>query len=213
MGAPWAAGARVRIVGKLHGQDTNNVIHLATNTQGWDDPTFFRQQLILLMEAIRDCVVDTLLPAVTSDWTFVRVEGHLIVPFISDVIVVTGTPDNVGELSAVSTSFQSALVNVRSGVGGRRGRGRMFLPPPGEAQIANSDIDGPTLVLLAAFLACVASKFMGANPTTIWRLGVLSRTDAGPTNANFDVGFRECQSLNPVARVAIMSSRKVGSGS
>ena len=213
MPPPWAAGARLRIVGEIHGSETNNVLHFATNTQGWDDPTFLRDQLILLLQALRDCVRETLLPAVSSDWRMVRVEGNLIKPTTSDTIVVTGDLTDVGELSPVSTSFQAALVNVRSGIGGRRGRGRMFLPPPGEAEIVSSDIDGPTLALLALFLACVAGKFMGANPSTIWRLGVLSRTDAGPTLANFDTGFREAQSLNPVTTVAIMSSRKKGVGS
>lgn len=213
MPAPWAAAVRARVVGEIHGSQTNNVLHFATNTQGWDDPAFLQNQLLLLMQALRDCVRDTLLPAVTSDWRMVRVEGNLIKPTVSDPVVVTGDLDDVGELSPVSTSFQCALVNIRARVGGRRGRGRMFLPPPGEAQIANSDIDGPTLALIALYLACVAAKFMGDGATTIWRLGVLSRTDAGANLANFDVGFREALSLNPVTTVSVLRSRKKGVGS
>jgi hypothetical protein len=211
MPAPWVAGAQVRIIGELHGQETVNVMHFATNDQVNDEGTL-DSILLALAEAVRDCVISTLLPGVTSDWRFVRTEALRVYPTRTDPIVATGTPDNVGELSSTSVSFAASLINIRSGRGGRSGRGRIFLPPPGESEVQNSLVDNATLVLLAAFAGCVATKFMGANPTTPWHLGILSRKIAGATNSAFDNGFFIATSLNPSADVACMRSRRRGHG-
>lgn len=210
MAAPWSHGAQVRIIGNLHGQNTVNVLNFATNTVINDGD--FGAILQQLADAIGDCIVDTLLPAVTSDWRFVRVEAYMIYPQRSNPIIVSGTPANVGQLSATSVSFASMLVIVRSLQGGRSGQGRWFLPPPGEDEMVNSLVNDATLVLLAVFLACVAGKFMGNAPSTDWRLGVLSRKQAGPTNAAFDAGFHPATGLNPKSEAAVLSSRRLGNG-
>lgn len=211
MPAPWARGFRVRIVGTLHGAETNNVLHFATNVGG-SDPDVIRDQLIALAQAVIACVRTTLLPAVTQDWRLVRVESQSIFPTLTDPVIESGDVDDIGELGPTSVSFAASLVNIRSGQGGRRGRGRAFLPPAGEAQIQASDLDAPTVALILAFLLCLAGKFMGPDHTEDFILGVLSRTIAGPTNTNFNEGFFEALSLNPVTRVAVMRSRKVGVG-
>ncbi len=212
MPAPWVGGAQVRIVGSLHGSETNNVFNLATN-DNINDPGTLDTILLALAQAMLDCAITTLLPAVTQDWTLVRCEARRIWPTPSDPIIATAPANSVGALGVTSVSFAASLVHLRSGVGGRRGRGRVFLPPPGEAQIAQSGIDGPTLALITDFLLCVAAKFMGAAPTTPWRLGVFSRKTYSGVGGTFDNSFFVVSSLNPVARLAVMSSRKQGSGS
>jgi hypothetical protein len=212
MPSPWSGGAQARIIGRIHGQETVNVLHFATNSV-INDQGSLDTLLLQLAEALRDCVVEFLLPAVTQDWTFVQTDAKRIAPSTSDPILATGVPGNVGQLGVASFSFASTLVNVRTGQGGKSGRGRMFLPPAGEAQTQNSLVDGPTLVLIAAFTACVATKFMGANPETDWHLGVLSRKKLTAVGGSFDTAFQIATSLNPVAEAAIMSSRKVGRGS
>ena len=211
MAAPWNAGAQARIIGSIHGQTTVNVMNFATN-DSIEDEGALDTILLALAEAVRDCVIDTLLPAVSQDWTFVQADAKRIYPVTSDPIVATAPGGSVGELGVTSVSFAASLLNIRTGGGGRRGRGRVFLPPAGEAQIANSALDGPTLVLIAAFAACVAVKFMGADPETPWHLGVLSRKNLTGVGGNFDNSFRPATSLNPVANVAVMGSRKIGHG-
>lgn len=211
MAAPWSAGAQARIIGEMHGQETVNVMHFATN-ESVSDPGSLDTLLLQLAEAMLACVIETLLPAVTQDWRAVKVDAKRIYPAVSDPIVATADPDSVGELGVTSVSFAASLVNLRTGGGGRRGRGRVFLPPAGEAQIAQSVIDGPTLALIAAFCTCVAGKFLGASPTTDWRLGVLSHKDLTSTGGTFNNAFRIVSSLNPVADVAVMRSRRKGHG-
>lgn len=212
MPAPWHRGFQVRIVGTIHGVQTNNVLNFATNTIINDDPTELQTRLIQLATFVMECAVDALLPAVSSDWTLVRVECRQIFPTPSDPIEVTPDPPSNGELAPASHSFAASLVTVRTGVGGRKGRGRMFLPPAGEAQTLNSEVDGPTLALITLFLTCLAGKFIGAGATTDFRFGVLSRVDAGANNANFNVGFREAITITANPLAAVLGSRKKGRG-
>lgn len=211
MPAPWTAGAQARIIGEIHGSQTVNVMHFATNAQIADQGSL-DTLLLQLAEALLDCAVQTLIPAVTQDWKLVRCDAKRIAPQLSDPIVATAQPNTVGTLGVTSVSFAASLVHLRTGIDGRKGRGRLFLPPPGEAQITASDMDGPTAVAIAAFLACVAGKFLGANPTTPWRLGVLSRKDLTGVGGSFDNAFRIVSSMNPVATIAKIGSRKKGRG-
>lgn len=211
MPAPWTAGAQARIIGEIHGQQTVNVMHFATNSAIFDEGAL-DTLLLQLAEALLECTIDTLLPAVTIDWKVVRCDAKRVYPVVSDPIVATAPAGSVGELGVTSVSFASTLYHVRTGGGGRRGRGRNFLPPAGEAQIVNSAIDAPTLALISAFLVCVAGKFMGDAATTDWRLGVLSRKNLSGVGGNFDNSFRPATSLNPVANCAVMGTRKVGRG-
>jgi hypothetical protein len=212
MPAPWVGLAQVRIVGEIHGQQTVNVFHMGTNLAELDNPSELDTILLALAQAMADCVVEFLLPAVTSDWRFVQCDAKRILPTPSDPILVTGVPANVGELSPTSVSFASTLLSIRTGGGGRSGRGRVFLPPAGEGEIAASTIDGPTLVLIAAFAGCVATKFMGGSPTSNWTLGVLSQKQLAAVGGNMNNSFRVATSLNPVADVKRMSSRQKGNG-
>lgn len=211
MAAPWVAGAQCRIIGELHGQQTVNVMHFATNDQIQDEGAL-DTLLLQLAEAMLACVIDTLLPATTQDWKAIKCDAKRIYPQVSDPIVATADAGAVGELGVTSVSFASSLVSVRTGGAGRRGRGRIFLPPPGEAQVSNSSIDPGTLTLITAFLTCVAGKFIGASPTTAWRLGILSRANLAGVGGTFDNSFRIATSLNPVADLAVMRSRRKGHG-
>lgn len=212
MPAPWVAGAEARIVGELHGSQTINVIHFGTNANINDEGTL-DTLLLQLATFMLECAVETLLPGVTSDWRLIQCDAKRIYPTPSDPIVATAPADSIGQRGPTSVSFASSLINKRTGGGGKRGRGRMFLPPAGEADIASSTIDGPTLLLLTAFAACLAGKFLGANPESVWRMGVLSDTIQRQTvGGGFDNAFRVVTQLSPKADVAVLRSRRKGHG-
>lgn len=214
MPAPWNAHAVARIIGSLHGQETNNVLHFATNTAlgGGADIT----ELIALGVAIMACIEDTFLAAVTQDWNVTAVEtqyiGTVLPVTTTDPVVATPSGAGVGALGPTSVSFAASLVHLRSGVAGRNGRGRMFLPPPGEAQIASSTIDDPTLDLIIAFLTCFIGKFVGTSATTNWRLGVYSRKLGGGIFANFNNAFFEVKQLDASNKLAVIGRRRTGHG-
>jgi hypothetical protein len=213
MAAPWAQGALVRVLGKLQGQEYVNVLHFATNTQ-INDPQELATLLTALATAILACLVENLLPAVTSDFTLEGVEARTIFPTPSDPILVAAGANSVGALSPASTSFEATLIEIRTGIGGRKGRGRNFWPPAGENQTTNSLLEQSAVDNFQAMITCIVGKFVGAGATEDWRLGVLSRKDMGtpPVAGNFNAAFREALSMNVKREVSMMESRKKGSG-
>jgi hypothetical protein len=211
MPAPWTGGAQGRIIGELHGQQTVNVLHFATNSL-MSPPAQLDLILLQLAQALLDCVITTLLPAVSIDWKVTHCDAKRIAPAFSDPVIATAPANSVGDLSVTSVSFSSSLISLRTGIDGRKGRGRMFLPPPGEAEVAQSAMDNPTLVKLTAFATCLAGKFLGATPTTDWRLGVLSRKDYAGVFGNFDNAFRVVTQLSPKSELAVLRSRRRGHG-
>lgn len=214
MPAPWNAHAVARIKGEIHGQQTVNVLHFGTNTAlgGGADVAL----LIALAAAIMQCVETVLLPAVTQDWNVGSVEtqyfGTVIGGTTTDPVATGPTGSGVGQLGPTSVSFAATLAQLRSGVKGRNGRGRMFLPPPGEAQIAASTIDDPTLTLFVAFVNCMLSKFTGAGATEDFRWGVYSRKLGGGVFANFDGAFSEIKTVTIANKLAVIARRRVGHG-
>lgn len=214
MAAPWAHGAELTVKGRIHGSETNNVWHLATNDATFDNPNALNDALVALAEAMLACFVETFLPAVTAEWQLLSVDVRPIHPALGDPVSVAAPALSIGELGPSSVSFACTLVNLKTGGGGKSGRGRKFLPPPDEANMSQSLIDGPVLVQIGLFLACVAGKFLGASPSTPWRLGVYSPTKAkAAIGGGFDNAFRIVTSMAPSTTTAVLTSRKLGSGS
>lgn len=211
MPAPWAAHAQIRILGRLHGQQTVNVLNFATNTVVNDDLTGLAL-LKQLANDIKACVEETLVLAVTSDWKFEGIDARKTAPTVGDAVFGDTPNDIEGALSPTSVSFAASLVQIRTGGGGKSGRGKIFLPPPGEAQISASAMDANTNNLLVNFCVCLAGKFID-NASTPWRLGVLSRKKVNNVLPPIDNRFREAVTLTPVSQMASMRSRKVGNGS
>lgn len=209
---PWAQGARVRILGKLHGQDTVNVLHFSTNTVV-NDVTTLDGLILQLMVAVLACVTDQLVGAVTSEWTATGVEATSLYPVLGDPHFQNAPANTVGQLGPCSASFIASLVQVRTGLGGRTHRGRVFLPPPGEANTNVSVLDATAQQQLQEFVDCLLGKFTGVGATEQWRLGVLSRKLLGASVANWDNAFAEATSMVVSTNPAIMGSRKVGRGS
>jgi len=213
MAAPWAGGAQVRILGKIQGQDCINVLHFATNTQV-NDPIDWQPLLLALATAVLACVADQLLPGVTEDYILTGVDARNIAPFKGDPVFVAAVNDSTGALSPCSVSFAASLVNLRSTRGGRRGHGKVFLPPPGETETQNSLMNPPTQAQIAAFILCMVGKFVGQGATEAWRWGVFSPTiNAQLIGGGFDNAFAELTQAIPNNKLAVIRSRKVGSGS
>lgn len=213
MPAPWSFGAEVRVVGLIHGSQTVNVYHFATNETIQDNPEPGRELLIQLLSALLACVVETLLPAVSEDWSLTQVDGRLIHPAFSDPIIEIPAGPTPGELGPTNISFAASCVSIRTSVGGKSHRGRKYLPPVGDANMTNSLIDDPALILIGQFLTCVAGKFIGPNPTEFWRLGVLSHKLLKAAGGTFNNSFTQATGLVPRKIVARMASRQLGVGS
>lgn len=213
MPAPWAAHAQARIHGSIHGQKTVTVLNFATNT-AIADPQTLNQLLKDLANAIKECVLETLVPAASIDWTFSHVEAVRTAPEPSDPMINDNVLATNGTAGVQGISVACQLVSNLTGQGGRKGRGKLYCPPAGENVATQGKWDPAALALIAAFCACMAGKFVGAGATSVWRLGVLSRKKEGdpPVLPAIDTRFRETVQLVPVETIAYMTSRKIGRG-
>jgi len=216
MAAPWSLGAQLRINGRIHGQQTVNVLHFATNETELDVTTP-SPLLTALLAAVVDCIITALLAGITEDWEFVSCDAHFVhnaggSPIGTDVHIQTAPPDTNGTLGPASVSFAASLVNLRSGIGGKNGRGKMFLPPPGEADTTAGQMSSSVSTALSAFLTCMAGKFGGTTPSTVWRWGVFSRKLGGANYSSFDSGFFPVATASPVVNLAVISRRRIGHG-
>ena len=207
---PLAHIAQVVVKGKVNGQDYRNVLHFGSDVDGWDgDPNAI---LVALAAAVFHCFVTVLLPGLSQDISVESCTAKRIFPALTDE-ALDATNAGAGGIATHSLpSFCSSLIDIKTGSGGRRNRGRMFLPPPLEDEVAQSLLDADALNVLTQFCQCLVGKFVGAGATTAWRIGVLSRAAITGGSA-VNVAFKEAKTLTPVALVAVQRRRKIGKGS
>jgi hypothetical protein len=214
MALPTAtAGIRARIVGKIAGQDCIQVLHFGVEVPWNVDTINVNTRLKELANAIRDCILTTLIPATTEAYVFQFVECKAIHPQESEFVPNDNIVATVGDLDHQGIPFAAQLVQVKTGMGGRRARGRNFWPPAGEQNAASGQWDAAALALLAAFCACMAGKFIGPNPTTDFKLGVYSKVIDDTLLQDFADAFTPAIALVPSPLIAVMGTRKVGRGS
>lgn len=203
---------QARIKGTLHGSQTINVLNFATNRSA---PTQedIADMLIELSQAIIACALEALIPAVSSEWTLEEVDCKQLFPVLTDPVAVAAPAGTVGTRQAINCSFESVLMRIKTGVGGKRKRGRVFLPPPGDADITLSVLQAGTAAeFFSSFVVCLAGKFIGAGKTTEYQLGVLSRKTLKETNNNYVQSFTDATNLIIEQRISSLRSRKLGIG-
>lgn len=210
---PFNAGIKARIIGSISGQDCIQVLNFGVDVPWNVDTITVNDKLKELANAIHDCVVSTLIPAVCENYLFSHVECQAIWPNESDPVLSDLPGQMPGDLPAQGVLVASQLVELITGGGGRRGRGRNFWPPAGENHATGGNWEPAALALIAAFCACMAGKFIGAGKTTDYFLGVYSRTKDGELGQDFSTSFRPALQLRPSPRIATMGTRKVGRGS
>lgn len=202
---------QVRVKGFQEGQETNNVLHFVCSAASSDVDLHLIQVLI-------QCFVTHLLPAWSANWTLDTVVWKRVSPTLSPEFVSSATTGVSGAVVTDSLpTFNAALVSIRTAQGGRSKRGRMFLAGIPESGTIKSSFDLAGLPWLAilAFVACIVDKFIdnGELGSDRFTLGVYSRKIGGAAFPYGAAGFTPAVSMNAVALVATMRSRKVGRGS
>jgi len=201
---------QVRVKGFIEEQETNNVLHFTCATADTD------VDLHLILVLIQ-CYVTHLLPGLSSAWIGDTVVWKRVSPTLGPEFVTAFPPASVGEIAGDSLpTYCAGLVSIRTALGGRSHRGRMYLAGFGEASTTGSRFNTahPTWPAILAFLECLITKFVVGEPlgTAQWRLGVYSRKIGGSSFPYGAPGFTPVNALNPSTLLATMRSRKVGRG-
>lgn len=199
---------QVVIKGRLHGSETNNVLHFDTSAQPINIP--------VLLAAIANCIVTTLLPALSEQFIIEKLTGKQIWPAVLDEVDYVPEDEIRGTGLPALPSFCATLFRLTTGGGGRSGKGRFFLPGVIANDVNNSIFTGGGVAKFAPFIACMVAAFLGAiDPADqkTYMLGVLSRKNAGAGYVNADDAFRYVIGISVSNVVAKMGSRKLGQGS
>lgn len=202
---------QVRIVGRIDGQETNNILYFR-NVNGDTDVW---THLILVLA---NCAITHLLPVLSSNWSLEKIKYQKVSPVLG--LEYEGVPAGSGAGSgnaACLPSFCSALISTRTTRPGRSGRGRMFIPGIPENQTVNSTLDSGAALwaALLAFAACILTSFTPGDPPAAnsWMWMLYSRKIGGATLPYGAGGFAQVTEATPRSLVASTRSRKVGRGS
>jgi len=203
----YARIVQVVIKGRIHSQETNNVLHFGTNAV---NPNYLQ----LLLDII-DCLRTS--KAMFSDaFTVEKLTARELFPVPLDEIEQSPNPALVGSGLPALPSFNACLISLSTGLGGRSNRGRIFMPGLIANDTANSKITAVGLPKWQAFLTCMIGKFIGAVDNVdavVFNWGVLSRKKSGVNYATADAGFTRIRSAQVKDVIATMHSRKLGVGS
>jgi len=202
---------QVRIVGLVEGQETNNILYFAAAAP-IDDVE------LRLIVALVQCFQQHLIPVMSSAWKLQHLVWKRVNPTlgVENIYIPGGDLQGQGNENALP-SFCSALVSIRTDLGGRSHRGRMFLPGLPEVATDNSVFltDSAFWLAVVAFAACVTTKFIVGDPVgqNQFQMMLYSRKLGGSTFPLQNAGFTAVKRLIPNQVVATTRSRKVGRGS
>ena len=204
--------AQVVIKGKYDGQDYRNILHFGSDIDVNDGN---RNALLLaLATAVLDCLINMFMPNSPGNFTVQSVSAKEVYPGTSDEVeAFPGVGQAAtGEGGAGLPGFAATVVAIKTGKGGRTKRGRLFLPPPDEAN-ADAGLTSATWQgTVAQFLACMAGKFIGAGKTEDWELGVLSRKGMGSASDYPNATFTPAIALTQRPEIGVMRRRKLSHG-
>jgi hypothetical protein len=209
---PQGGIVQVRLQGTLEGQKVQNVLYFRAQAADTD-------AIAHLLAEIVECLITALIPGLSAAYAFERAVGMLVSPThgVEFEYVPAVLADGVGDLAGDALpSYSSALISLRTGFGGRSGRGRMYIAGVAESSTTGSYIkpDDALLTGMVAFAACMLGKFFTRDVAAAgnYEWGVMSRKLGGATIPYADAGFHTVLSATPDRLLATTRSRKQGRG-
>lgn len=185
---------------QLHAQNCYNVIHFRAD--GTPDIETG------LIAGVRSAFVTSLAGShFSNDLLLKDVMCYRIYPSLSRQYIQTYT--DAGTINGDSIPSTAAVVaQIRTAEGGRRARGRFYVPGIGVSVCNDSRFTAGTFTYLANLVA----SFITPASAPRWRIGVLSRVLAGSSIPVNPAGFKLATSLTFDPVIATMRTRRIGRG-
>jgi hypothetical protein len=205
--APYASVIQVVVKGRLHGSETNNVLHFGTNKNPINIPA--------LLAEIAVCIRNNLLPVLSDEFSITKLTGRQVWPAVLDEVELVPSQMVFTGLPALP-SFVAVLFRLQTGGGGRSGKGRFFLPGVQANDTNKSILTSNGFNKFLPFITCMVAAFIRSielGEQKDYELVVLSRKNAGANFVNAGTAVRAVQSINHSNILATMHSRKLGVGS
>jgi len=203
---------QVRLNWLLEGQQCKNVLHFLCASGGGDPDIDLH-----LIQVLLNCIVTTLLPGLSNSVTLQSITWKKVSPVLGQEYEDTPVAPAVGQnIKAALPTFCAAVISIRTGLGGRSHRGRIYIPGVVIAD-DNQDFMDPAddlWVALLNFCVCLATNFIPGDPpgANSWSLGVYSRKIGGAAFPYGLGGFSGGVTFSPDRALATQRSRKFGRG-
>lgn len=161
---------RLTLKGKLFGQSIQNVLHFKEKTPGaMNRITFANEFNNAWVQSIRNWCIQSM------QWTeiyFVDISNPDDVPTVLPINVAGGVGGN-----AQVAPHLTVVYKLKTGVGGRRGRGRFHISGVQGGHLLEGVWTPSLLVQLNSIATTLKQNFTGENPFKLHNLGVMPRTD------------------------------------
>src|SRR5215216_4600299 len=164
---------QVRVVGRIEGQETNNIFHFKCTGA---DPDVLTHLILVFIQ----CFIDHLLPVLSSAWALEKIVWKRVSPTLGPEIVSVPVGAGAGGGNAAALpSYSSVVFSIRTALGGKSHRGRTFFAgiPENVTNGSKVNIADPFWAAALAFAACVIAGFVPGDPpgAPSWAFGVYSR--------------------------------------
>lgn len=165
-----AAIIRCVISGHLHGQLINNVFFLRAKNAGIPDNE--------IAATCRDKIVEYMEESVSEQMVFESIKVQEIFPVARDPyeLPINRAGKQVGE---AAPSLVAAIVSLKTGLGGRRNRGRKYVAGLLRDNIDSSLIDQARVDSMQVEWNSINSWFQAGNGLSNLTWGILHRTQGG----------------------------------
>jgi hypothetical protein len=194
---------RLRVYYQFAAVQMVNVMHFVSqDVTGVDTPADLASDFgVNLLASMRARTANTVV--------FQYVEVQKIVPFAGGPAVYTYPASTFGSVAgSVASATLCEVVTIYSERGGRRGRGRVYLPTSEQSSssASNGSWTATQATRTAGFVTAMTSRYITATPTPRWYLGVWSRA-SGPLAPPWTTSqFARATGL--VARATIRTQRR-----
>jgi hypothetical protein len=208
---------RLKVIGEIHSQVTETVFHFRTK----DSSTFttYQSEMNALLTDFKAVVMPKLHVFANQEWA---VKSILMVSLIPSpgVLIEDRQPGGGGfQVGHSLPSYCAGLLTIRTGLSGRSGHGRIYVPGVPEDFSSNSRLDGTSLGFLQDIGNALLTRYGASGTYNSNQYGVFSRVlgvtrQAGPPprlvySMN---GFMLASTAIARPEIATQRKRKLGRG-
>lgn len=208
---------RLIVIGELHSQLTQTAFHFTGNVNA-NYNTHAKEATALVNDFVT-WVLPTYKTFCSQEWLCKSVYVVSLIPKSAVLVEHRGATGNGAQGDNCLPSFNAGLLCLRTGVGGRSGSGRLYIPGVAEGLSSNSKLEGTYLALLADIGAALVNRYGPPLVANVARYGLFSRrlgvtrNPGPPPSLTYSMnGFMPITGYIARAEIATMRKRKLAHG-
>lgn len=188
---------RITLTGFLFGQTIQNVLHFDNVDGALTEAQAATEMSTQWLQQIKTIQITSF------TWSLINVQNVSTLPRPS----AYNLPVNIAGTQAASnpiTVFLAHVIRLRTGLSGRKGRGRIYIAGPSSGEMANGILTAASIAKWETILNVLRGRYL-INGSTQLRLGVFHRAELGGT-------ITACSEMTVAPVPGVQRRRNVGVG-